>query len=180
MMAELDYLSVVELSGLIRDRKVSAREAAEAAIARVEEVEPKIKAFLTVTVDEALRNADKVDAAIARGEKPGSLAGVPFGVKDNMCTRGIRTTCGSRILPNFIPPYSATVFNRLDAAGAILIGKTNCDEFAMGSSTENSGYDPTGNPWDPSRVPGGSSGGSPAAGAFGAVTPVFWRVTCRC
>src|SRR5438874_2671157 len=125
-MGVLDYLSVVELSRLIRERKVSAREAAEATLARIEAVEPKIKAFLTVTAEEALRKANEIDSAISRGDKLGPLAGVPFALKDNMSTRGIRTTCGSRILPNFIPPYSATVVHRLEAAGAVLIGKTNC------------------------------------------------------
>jgi aspartyl-tRNA(Asn)/glutamyl-tRNA(Gln) amidotransferase subunit A len=162
-VAELYDLTARELSARIRRKEVSAREVAKAALTRIEAVEPLLSAYLTVTRDHALAQADGVDRSIAAGEAVGPLAGVPLALKDNLCTRGIRTTCGSRILPNFVPPYDATVVTRLREAGALLTGKTNCDEFAMGSSTENSGYGPSRNPWDTSRVPGGSSGGSAVA-----------------
>lgn len=146
---------------------MSTREVVEAALSRVNMVEPSIHAFITVTAEQAVAQAHEVDDRRANGEQLGPLAGIPIAVKDVICTQGINTTCGSKILANFVPPYNATVIDRLKSAGAILIGKTNCDEFAMGSSTENSAFFPTGNPWDPTRVPGGSSGGSAAAVAAG-------------
>ena len=156
-----------ELARLIANREVSSVEVTESVNARIEEVEPQVRSFLTVTPTEALRKAAEVDAAIGRGEALGPLAGVPLALKDIICTKGIRTTAGSRILDNYVPPYSATVAERLEAAGTPMPGKTNLDEFAMGSSTENSAYQQTANPWDLSRVPGGSSGGSAAAVSAG-------------
>lgn len=141
----------------------SAVEIAQDSLARIERLEPQLHAFLQVTRDRALEQAQRVDAQIAAGEEIGLLAGIPIGIKDNLCTLGIRTTCGSKILENFVPPYESTVTRRLAEAGAVMVGKTNLDEFAMGSSTENSAYQLTANPWDTSRVPGGSSGGSAAA-----------------
>jgi aspartyl-tRNA(Asn)/glutamyl-tRNA(Gln) amidotransferase subunit A len=137
----------------------------------IERVEGELHAFVTVLPDQALAAASEIDRRVAAGQDPGPLAGVPVAVKDNLCTTGVRTTCSSRILEQWRPPYDATVVARLSAAGAVIVGKTNLDEFAMGSSTENSAFGPTRNPYDPSRVPGGSSGGSAAAVAAG-LTPL--------
>ena len=145
----------------------TARSVVEECLERIAERDGEIHAFNRVLADEALADADRVDGAVSRGESIGPLAGVPVALKDNLCTRGIPTTCSSRILEGWRPPYNATVVERLRTAGAIVVGKTNLDEFAMGSSTENSAFGPTRNPRDTSRVPGGSSGGSAAAVAAG-------------
>lgn len=151
-----------ELHTLLVNKEISATELTQAFLTRIQAVDSDIKAFVSVTEETALSQAQKVDEKLARGEKLGALEGIPMALKDNLCTEGIRTTCSSKILENFIPPYSATVAERLQDAGAILLGKLNMDEFAMGSSTENSRFFPTHNPWDLERVPGGSSGGSVA------------------
>ncbi|MDI6709660.1 MAG: Asp-tRNA(Asn)/Glu-tRNA(Gln) amidotransferase subunit GatA [Thermoanaerobacterales bacterium] len=164
---DLHELTAHELHDLLAAGKVSAVEICEAVYARIAAVEETIAAYLTLAREEALSRAREVDARIAAGEKPAPLAGIPVALKDNLCTKGLRTTCASKILYNFIPPYNATVVDRLYNLGAVPVGKTNMDEFAMGSSTENSGFFPTRNPWDPGRVPGGSSGGSAAAVAAG-------------
>nr|WP_242947888.1 Asp-tRNA(Asn)/Glu-tRNA(Gln) amidotransferase subunit GatA [Carboxydocella sp. ULO1] len=148
-------------------KEISSVELTRAILDRIEQVDNQVQAFVTVTREQALAQAEEIDRRRQQGEELGPLAGIPFALKDNMCTRGIRTTCSSKILHNFIPPYNATVWDRLQAAGAVLVGKTNLDEFAMGSSTENSGFFPTHNPYDLERVPGGSSGGSAAAVAAG-------------
>jgi aspartyl-tRNA(Asn)/glutamyl-tRNA(Gln) amidotransferase subunit A len=155
--------SIRELHQQLVSKERSAVEITQAALDRIQALEPRLRSFLSVTPDLALAQAQAVDAKIAAKEKIGLLAGIPVGIKDNMCTKGIRTTCGSKILENFVPPYESTVTQKLAEAGAITVGKTNLDEFAMGSSTENSAYQVTANPWDLSRVPGGSSGGSAAA-----------------
>lgn len=155
--------SIRKLHQQLVSKERSAVEITQETLQRLETVEPKLKSFLWVGADAALEQARRVDAKIAAGEDIGLLEGIPIALKDNLCTRGIPTTCASRILENFVPPYSATVVEKLSAAGAVVVGKTNLDEFAMGGSTENSAYQITANPWDLTRVPGGSSGGSAAA-----------------
>ena len=161
--------SASEIAGEVRSGSRRARDVVEEHLARIVERDGELHAFLTLMDDDARAAADAVDRVVAGGGDPGPLAGVPVALKDNMCTRGVPTTCASRILEGWRPPYDATVVTRLRAAGAIVIGKTNLDEFAMGSSTENSAFGPTRNPHDRTRVPGGSSGGSAAAVAAGLV-----------
>ena len=165
---DFPYLTIEEMRTALRDGEVSSVEITRALLERIDSLDRDLGAFLSVTADVALMQATRADRLLARGEAA-PLTGVPVAVKDIISTRGIRTTCGSRILENYVPQYDATVVERLDAAGAVLLGKTNLDEFAMGSSTENSGYFPARNPWDLSRVPGGSSGGSAVAVAAGLV-----------
>ncbi len=165
-MSEPHGLTAHEARDLLERRETTSRELTQASLDRIAAVDDKIGAFLTVATDEALAQADAADERLHRGEG-GPLTGIPLAVKDNMCTRGIRTTCGSRILEEFVPPYDAHVIERLNEAGAVLLGKTNMDEFAMGSSVEHSAFHPTHNPWALDRVPGGSSGGSAAAVACG-------------
>jgi aspartyl-tRNA(Asn)/glutamyl-tRNA(Gln) amidotransferase subunit A len=161
--ADLVRQPATVLASAIAAGDVSAREVAQAHLDRIEQVDPAVHAFLHVDTDAALASADAVDAKRAAGATLGSLAGVPLALKDVLAMRGVPTTCGSRILEGWRPPYDSTVVDRLRAADVVILGKTNMDEFAMGSSTEHSAYGPTRNPWDLDRIPGGSGGGSAAA-----------------
>ncbi|MDP4109111.1 MAG: Asp-tRNA(Asn)/Glu-tRNA(Gln) amidotransferase subunit GatA [Bacillota bacterium] len=158
-----------ELSRMLIKKETSAKEIAESCFKRTDEVEKDVEAYITLNREEALKQAEKADERIKNGSASSPLDGIPLAVKDNMCTEGIKTTCASKILYNFIPPYDATVVKKIKDAGMVITGKANCDEFAMGSSTETSYYKKTKNPHDITRVPGGSSGGSAASVAAGEV-----------
>ncbi len=159
---QLHELTIEAAADLLQRGEISSLELTQAVLARIAELDDQVGAYLTVDREGALEQARQADDLRA-ADQATPLTGIPLGIKDVICTQGLRTTCASRLLENFIPPYDATVIERLRRAGAVVLGKTNMDEFAMGSSTENSGFRPTGNPWDLSRIPGGSSGGSAAA-----------------
>ena len=160
---DLMSLTAVELGQKIKNKEVTVKEAVEESLRRIDALEKDINSFVTVDKEGALKQAEEVQKKIDSGELTGPLAGVPVAIKDNMCTKGLLTTCSSKILGNFVPTYTATAVEKLKEAGAVIIGKTNMDEFAMGSTSETSYYGATKNPWDTDRVPGGSSGGSAAA-----------------
>ncbi len=165
-MTHPEHLTIHEAHDLLKSKQISSVELTRSLLKRIESVDPKVKAFMTVTGDLALQQAAQADKKIAAGECS-PLTGVPGVMKDVLCTKGVRTTCSSKMLEHFVPPYNATVIEKLYANGMVLLGKANMDEFAMGSSTENSAYFTTHNPWDLTRIPGGSSGGSAAAVAAG-------------
>jgi len=160
---ELHQLTIHELHDLLVKKEVTSKEMTEALYQRIKRVDPKIGSYLILTEDEAVQQAQRVDHKMAGGQKTGDLAGIPIGLKDILCTKGVQTTCASKILERYIPFYDGTVVRRLKEREAVILGKLNMDEFAMGSSTENSGFQITRNPWDLERIPGGSSGGSAAA-----------------
>ena len=164
---KLHELTLHEVRDKIRQREISAKDLLDSVFDRIDTVEDSVSAYISLSKDEAYKKAKEIDDKIAAGEEHGDLTGIPMALKDNICSEGIKTTCASKMLDNFVPPYDAEAYRRLKAAGAILVGKTNMDEFAMGSSTEKSYYKTTKNPWDLEKVPGGSSGGSAASVAAG-------------
>jgi len=166
LISDYNQLTIHEAHRLLKAKQLSSVELTKACLERIHQVEPKLRALVTITEELALEQAQKADELLVAGNT-NPLTGIPVLIKDNMCTKGRPTTCSSKMLENFVPPYDATVVEKLNACGAVTIGKTNMDEFAMGSSTENSALFTTHNPWDLSRVPGGSSGGSAAAVAAG-------------
>ena len=168
-MSELCDLTGTELAAKLRAGEITAVELAESSLRRLEEVDERLNAFLTPTPQVALERAAELDAYLSTGAPQSAVAGIPLALKDVLTTNGIRTTAGSKMLETYVPPYDCTAWTRLSGAGSVLIGKTNCDEFAMGSSNENSAYGPVHNPWDLDAVPGGSSGGSAAAVSAGEV-----------
>lgn len=160
---DLDKLTALQLAEKIKQKQISVQDAVKHVFDQIEKNEPKIHAYLDTYKKEAFARAKQVEKGIADGTYTGPLAGVPIAIKDNICIKGKKTTCASRILENFVPQYNAEVIDRLESAGLVVIGKTNMDEFAMGSTTETSAYGITRNPWNTEHVPGGSSGGSCAA-----------------
>jgi aspartyl-tRNA(Asn)/glutamyl-tRNA(Gln) amidotransferase subunit A len=166
-MSHLSTLTIGEASGLLRRGEITSTELVEAVLERVYALDNEVRAYLTLAPEMALEQAAAADRRLATEDEPPALLGIPLAVKDVICVEGLPATCGSRILEEYVPPFNATVIDRLRAAGAVILGKTNTDEFAMGSSTENSAFFATRNPWDLERVPGGSSGGSAAAVAAG-------------
>ena len=168
---EIRKLGALEIGSAIKEGKITSVQATKAFLDAIDAVDGEYKSYITVIRDEALAKAQKADEAIKAGTLTGPLAGVPIAIKDNICTKGIKTTCASKMLGNFVPPYDAEVIRKIESAGMIILGKTNMDEFAMGSTTETSYFGATSNPWDKDRVPGGSSGGS-AACVAAALAPV--------
>lgn len=158
----LNRLTAHELHDKLKTREITSVELTESVYERIDAVESQVKGYLTLTKDRALEQAQAADAGFEKGDEMPTLAGIPIAIKDVICTKGVKTTCASKILSNFVPPYDATVMTRLNQQGIVMVGKTNMDEFAMGSSTENSAYQVTHNPWDLDAIPGGSSGGSAA------------------
>ncbi|MDF2883869.1 MAG: glutamyl-tRNA(Gln) amidotransferase, subunit [Clostridiaceae bacterium] len=168
---DIQSLTAVDIKKGIAEGKFTCEEVITSLFNRINKVDPEINAYISLCYEDALKKAREIDEKKKNGEKLGALAGIPIAIKDNICTDGIKTTCASKVLQDFIPPYDATVIKKLKQQDAVIIGKTNMDEFAMGSSTENSAFQKTRNPWDLSRVPGGSSGGSAAAVAAG-IAPI--------
>ena len=166
-MTAANHWSIGSIRKALEARRLSARELTQEFYSRIDKRNPDLNAYLALSPERAFAQADRVDAMVSRGDTLPPLAGVPMAIKDVISTKGVHTTCGSKILEHYVPPYDATAVERLEEAGAVLLGKTNCDEFAMGSSNENSAYGPVRNPVAPDRVPGGSSGGSAAAVAAG-------------
>ena len=156
-------MTALQLGQMIKKKEVSVKEAVQESLAQIADLDETLGSFVTVDEEGALKRAEEVQKGIDDGTITGALAGVPVAVKDNICTKDLLTTCSSKILSNFVPPYSAQAVDNLKAAGAVIVGKTNMDEFAMGSTTETSAYGVTRNPWNTEHVPGGSSGGSCAA-----------------
>lgn len=173
---DITELTVHELQEKLKSKELKVTDITKAYVDRINEKEKDIKAFVTTLTEEAMKQAEEIEKKVEAGEVTGDFAGIPIGIKDNMCTKGIRTTCASRMLENFVAPYSATVVEKLNDENIINLGKLNMDEFAMGSSTEYSYFKQTRNPWNLNKVPGGSSGGSAAAVAANLVP---WALRIR-